>query len=424
MESAPSVTSAAKAEPKLRLHSIDILRGVAAISVAFYHIWGHDGGYAFPSIGIVPQSQHITFFTYLVSPFRWGYLGVSLFLVLSGFCIHLPYARKKYAKGSYEFKGRPFFARRIWRLYPAYFVAVMVTALVVKAASLFPQLHTASHLPIPTLWDVISHLTMLHGFFEEQFYSIASVFWSLSLEFQLYLAYPLFLLAFRKFGVGKSVIGIILLSLIWRYVAIYFFHGNLISVSADGPFISMGCLPARMAEWISGAFLAELFSKHVAMHRNDRIFSGKRLLFISASILLFSIAIATTFSEPAWIVTDPLFGLSFASLIAAVILPNIGALSNESPKFIARIFIQIGIISYSLYLIHSQFGWIVTIFVPAIEGYALGFVLRIVFLAISFVPIYYFFRWFERPFLSPPKEGSRLYHFYRKLEGTGVSRSR
>ena len=415
MNSDQSKISALPAEKKLRLHSIDILRGLAALSVAFYHIWGHDGSYAFPSNGLVPTTPDPTLFTYLISPFRWGYLGVSLFLVLSGFCIHLPYARKKYLSGSYKFKAPAFFTRRIWRLYPAYIVAVLGTAIVLKTLSYISSLNVADHFPIPTTWDVISHLTMLHGFFENQFYSIASIFWSLSLEFQLYLAYPLFLLAFRKFGVGRSVAAIILFSLIWRYFAIYFLGGGLISVAAEGPYASMGCLPARMAEWLLGAFVAEIFAKNYAAKNKVNKFSEKRLLYITLSILLFFAAIYTTLSQPMWIITDPLFGLAFALLIAAVILPKLGADNGKEPKAIAGAFITLGIISYSFYLIHSQFGWLTTFFVPAETGAAIPFLLRIVSLLVSIIPIYYFFKWFEKPFLAPPKEGSKLYPIYSRL---------
>ncbi|MFI5264418.1 MAG: acyltransferase family protein, partial [Candidatus Kapaibacterium sp.] len=375
----------------------------------------HDKTYAWPSIGSVLQTPNPTFFTYLISPFRWGYLGVSLFLVLSGFCIHLPYARKKYSKGSYEFKGPAFFTRRIWRLYPAYIIAVLGTALFLIGGSYIPSLHIAEHFPIPTLWDVLSHATMLHGVWENQFYSIASVFWSLSLEFQLYLAYPLFLLAFRKFGVGRSVVFFIALSLAWRYFALYYLNGNLISVAADGPFASMGCLPARMAEWLLGAFVAEVFTRNFAMGNTVSRFSGKRSLFLILSIFLFGGAIATTLSKDLWILTDPLFGLSFAVLIAAIILPKIGTVTGSNPKFISGLFIKLGIISYSFYLIHLQFGWIVSMFIPSQEAAVLPFLLRIVFLIISIVPIYYFFRWFEKPFLSAPKPESRLFPIYAKL---------
>ncbi len=415
MNSDQSKISALPAEKKLRLHSIDILRGLAALSVAFYHIWGHDGSYAFPSNGLVPTTADPTLFTYLISPLRWGYLGVSLFLVLSGFCIHLPYARKKYTLGSYEFKGPAFFTRRIWRLYPAYIVAVLGTALVLKTLSSVPSLNVADHFPIPGAWDVISHLTMLHGFFENQFYSIASIFWSLSLEFQLYLAYPLFLLAFRKFGLGRSVAALILLSLAWRYFAIYFLGGGLISVAAEGPYASMGCLPARMAEWLAGAFVAEIFVKNYIAKNSNQKFSGKRPLYIILSILFFAAAIVTTLSQPAWIITDPLFGLSFAFLIAAVILPNIRSDSGKEPKAIAGAFIKLGIISYSFYLIHSQFGWVTTFFVPAETGSVLPTLLRIASLLVSIIPIYYFFKWFEKPFLAPPKPESKLYPIYSGL---------
>jgi peptidoglycan/LPS O-acetylase OafA/YrhL len=415
VNSGESTISVIPPENKLRLHSIDILRGLAALAVAFYHLWSHDGSYAFPSIGLVRQTPNPTFFMYLISPFRWGYLGVSLFLVLSGFCIHLPYARKKYSKGSYQFKGSVFFTRRIWRLYPAYIVAVVVTAAFLKIGGSIPATHVADHFPIPGLWDIVSHLTMLHGFIESQFYSIASVFWSLSLEFQLYLAYPIFLFAFRKFGVGRSVLFFVALSLAWRYIVIYYFGGGLISVAATAPYTIMGCLPARMAEWLLGAFVAEIFAKNYASGGNAGKFSGKRNLFLGLSILLFGGAIVSTLSIPSWIITDPLFGLSFALLIAAVILPKISGTNGAPPKLIAGLFVKLGIISYSFYLIHSQLGWIVSSFVPSVPGGVSEFFIRLGFLVVSLIPIYYFFRWFEKPFLSAPKPDSKLFPVYSKL---------
>ncbi|MDP4235051.1 MAG: acyltransferase family protein, partial [Bacteroidota bacterium] len=241
------------------------------------------------------------------------------------------------------------------------------------------------------------------------------VFWSLSLEFQLYLAYPLFLLAFRKFGVGKSVAFFILLSLAWRYFAIYYLGGGLISIAAEGPFVSMGCLPARMAEWLIGAFVAEIFAKHYLSGSTTTKFAGKRPLFLGASILLFGAAILTTLSQPTWIATDPLFGSSFAFLIAAVILPNLSTGAQKESSGFAKMFVQLGIISYSFYLIHSQFGWLVSLFVPSQPGAVMPFIVRVLALLVSLVPIYYFFTWFEKPFLSAPKAGSALAGTYKKL---------
>ncbi|MEP7234254.1 MAG: acyltransferase [Ignavibacteriota bacterium] len=417
MNSVRSTGSANPAEKKLRLDSIDILRGLAALSVAFYHIWGHDGSYGWASNAIVRQTQDPTFFTYLISPLRWGYLGVSMFLVLSGFCIHLPFARKKIDHGNYGFNGPIFFTRRIWRLYPAYFVAVIVTAGVLKGASFFQGLHIEGHFPIPGFWDVISHLSMLHGFFENQFYSIASVFWSLSLEFQLYIAYPVFLLAFRKFGTGRAVLLFILLSLIWRYFAMHYLGGGLISIAAVGPYASMGCLPARMAEWLLGAFLAEVFIKNYSADTPKKKFSTMRIPFATLSIICFASAIITTLSQELWVITDPLFGLAFAMLIAAIILPDKGFVKIKDKGYITKLFIKLGVISYSFYLIHSQFGWLVSLFVPSKEGDPAAFVIRLAALGISLLPILLFFQWFEKPFLSPPKMGSKLFPYYQKLGG-------
>jgi len=111
---------------------------------------------------------------------------------------------------------------------------------------------------IPTLADVIGHLTMAHGFIEDQFYSIVSVFWSLSLEFQLYLLYPLFLFLFRKIGTVRAVVLLTAVSLIWRYIAISYFDNGLISIATQGPYTLMGNVLARMPEWLFGALVAEL----------------------------------------------------------------------------------------------------------------------------------------------------------------------
>ena len=170
-----------------------------------------------------------------------------------------------------------------------------------------------------------------------------------------------------------------------------------------------------MAEWLLGAFVAEIFAKNYAAQNLSQRFSGKRPLFVLLSVIFFAAAIATTLSKPAWIVTDPLFGLSFAFLIAAVILPKLGAVHGDPPKLIAGLFIKLGIISYSFYLIHSQFGWLVSLFVPSEEGAVMPFLIRLGCLLISLIPIYFFFRWFEKPFLSAPKPESKLFPIYTRL---------
>src|SRR4051812_41538605 len=157
-----STTPTTTAHSLYRLDSIDALRGIAALMVVLYHVWGHYGIYPFPSIGVVPQAAHPDLFSYIVSPMRWGYLGVSLFLVLSGFCIHLPFARKKEQKGSYFFESKEFYFRRLWRLYPAYFVSVVGAFILLLV--LAPYSSEAGH-GTPSIGDLLTHLTLTHGYF-------------------------------------------------------------------------------------------------------------------------------------------------------------------------------------------------------------------------------------------------------------------
>src|ERR1041384_5925331 len=104
--------------PPTRLRGIDALRGAAALGVVFYHA--------------VDQSQKALPNNVLQYPFRvvqsvssLGYIGVFLFFVISGFCIHLQWARSTAAGVKPEIRFSPFWKRRIRRLYPPYLIALL-----------------------------------------------------------------------------------------------------------------------------------------------------------------------------------------------------------------------------------------------------------------------------------------------------------
>jgi peptidoglycan/LPS O-acetylase OafA/YrhL len=103
---------------------------------------------------------------------------VPLFFVISGFCIHYSFLR------SGEFNGRQFFWRRFWRIYPAYIVAVLIFS-ITKPAAIWP--------PMSSL-QVVSHVLFFHNVTFETFFGINSSFWSIAVEVQLYLLFPVLLL--------------------------------------------------------------------------------------------------------------------------------------------------------------------------------------------------------------------------------------
>jgi peptidoglycan/LPS O-acetylase OafA/YrhL len=389
---------------KPRLDSIDALRGIAALMVAGYHIWGHYGIYPFPSIGVVPWTKSAGMFAYLVSPFRWGYLGVGLFLVLSGFCIHLPFARKRNASGTYEFEWRKFYLRRLWRLYPAYAVSVVGTFFLLQFTAHGTDLVGTP----PSVMDLVSHLTLTHGYFDRYFYGIVHVYWSLALEFQIYLGYPVFLYVFRKFGISRSIIMLSMVSLLWRYIAMHVYHYQLISVASTGPYAPMGFLFARMPEWLFGAWLAEWFVS--GANRNVR-----RWPLALVAVMMMFVAIFSALSEPMWVFTDLLFGLGFAFVIAAAIVPGrqiiIPALKNR----LYRLLIWIGTISYSLYLFHMQLSWFANPWIRDLSSAPLQFVLRVIVLLISIPVIAVIFHIVEAPFLTAPRPGQKFFTVYSSI---------
>ena len=81
-----------------RLAGIDGLRAVAAIWVVLFHMWAFSGGSLWPGFDFVARS---------------GSTGVSLFLVLSGLCLYLPYAGGRHDR----FNSRDFFRRRVRRFF-------------------------------------------------------------------------------------------------------------------------------------------------------------------------------------------------------------------------------------------------------------------------------------------------------------------
>ena len=152
--------SPARAVSTPRLPGLDLLRAVAISWVLIYHS---------SLFGLSSQQLWIV---------RFGWMGVDLFFVLSGFLIAGQLLRP-WAEGlrpSY----RRFFSRRLLRTLPAYLVMVALY-------SLFPVIRETPHLP--PLWQLLTFTQNLLVVQANAF----SHSWSLCVEEQFYLAFPLIL---------------------------------------------------------------------------------------------------------------------------------------------------------------------------------------------------------------------------------------
>lgn len=151
------------------VQGLDGLRAVAATMV----FWLHASGHADATLGTLDLGDRL----WRLNP-GFGANGVSLFFVLSGFLLCGPYWQALIGRGSVDF--RAYVIRRLHRIYPAYFLAVVILAVI----------HDVNHPYVVRATHVITHLLMLHNLSEATIYSLSVPLWSVATEFQLYLALP------------------------------------------------------------------------------------------------------------------------------------------------------------------------------------------------------------------------------------------
>ena len=170
MENGPNLSAAetvVSARPKdsSRLETLDCLRGIAAFAVLWFHLTNGNPGF-------LPQGA-------LKSSGTFGWLGVEVFFVISGFI--LPYALQRAGYQPAEFFR--FVWKRILRLDPPYLVCIALVLVLNFASTLVPGFRGQ-----PFQFDlaqVLLHLGYLNAFFNYEWVNV--VFWTLAIEFQFYL---------------------------------------------------------------------------------------------------------------------------------------------------------------------------------------------------------------------------------------------
>jgi peptidoglycan/LPS O-acetylase OafA/YrhL len=158
----------------------DGIRAVSIFIIAWYHIWQQSW--------LTPY-VHVQGFTFSLDPLvRTGYLFVDVLLLLSGFLLYLPIAR-----GERLDVGR-FFAHRALRILPSYYLSVLL----VLFLDALPNGAYASAAEL--LRDLVPHLTFTHVFFGASYNGthLNVVLWTLAVEVQFYLLFPLLARAFQK----------------------------------------------------------------------------------------------------------------------------------------------------------------------------------------------------------------------------------
>ena len=187
----------------------------AAPPLSAAHIPALDGIRGLAILLVVPHNTNLLLETafhgpaYLVKEFLlFGWAGVQLFFVLSGFLISGALLDTQDSPSYY----RSFYARRVLRILPLYYGVLVVTFLVLTPLQLAPPetLHTQQHQI--WLWTFLSNWTDPQGRVVAGF----AHFWSLAVEEQFYLLWPLVLHRMRPQRVLRLCGGICVAALASR----------------------------------------------------------------------------------------------------------------------------------------------------------------------------------------------------------------
>ncbi len=319
---------------------LDALRGIAALAVTIYHaraiLWIGVAN-VWREHGIHPDFNAAL--GYLTTPFSLGYLGVTLFFVISGFSIHLRSARNLVTDSlNATLPLKPFFLRRFLRLYPTYFVTLFVAA----CGDFYLAQHSVASLGDHQPSTFLAALFMLQGILTPPFGS-TSVFWTLVIELHLYLAYPFLFHLSRKRGPGCVLLMTFLISIGANFL---FRNGHS---EVEGPPIFL----KHWFAWTMGFYIAELTAGRVLPHKwftSPLLPSGCFLLGAAITALK---------------------SVDFAEMPFAVCFAWLLVLCHTRPRLNANFFIRIiapiGIMSYSLYCIHVPMLTLVRFFINAGE---------------------------------------------------------
>lgn len=312
--------------PTNKLACLDGLRGLAVLAVVLFH-------HRLESESFPVRSELYT----LLAPSRFGYLGVHLFLVLSGFCLtHSLIGRAR--KGRSPSLGR-YFRDRWWRIAPPYYMAMLVY---LAFAVLQRHWGLSPIRPEPVGARQIGvHLAFLHGLWPETLEAINSPFWSLSLEFQFYLTLPLLFVIAERIGYRSVVAAVIGVSLLFR--------AGIVNALPEQPGLLNGFFLGRWGEFALGMAVASWANRRESA---PVWFDAKAAPAVFVGSLIF-LAVGAGMGATGWIVpVDPILGMGFALLLTSAILSadsrlGVGRCLSWGPVA------ALGTISYSVYLTHS-----------------------------------------------------------------------
>jgi len=307
----------APAAAKSRISELDGLRGIAILLVLAFHY--------------TPVSGPLHFFAHV---FQVGWIGVDLFFVLSGYLITGILVDSVGRAHYYQ----NFIVRRCLRIFPLYYACLVLYCVL-------------SYYPDPIQWkEFLNHggwwyaayLGNVMTFRENHWPEVALLtpLWSLQVEEQFYLSFPLVVWALRRTTLAKVLAGSIPAALVLRIVLLLAMPKNIV-----GTYILMPC---RMDALAMGGWIA--ITRRDAPERLQSRWIGWMTAVCAAIFLCFYLTLAAgPWSGPMRTIGYTALDLAFAGVVVMLVAWRQRFLLALCRM---RFLVWLGTISYGLYLFH------------------------------------------------------------------------
>jgi peptidoglycan/LPS O-acetylase OafA/YrhL len=360
-------------QPKNYRPEVDGLRSIAVLTVIFYHA--------------------------NIVPFSGGFVGVDIFFVISGYLITAILAKEMRGE---TFTFLNFYERRIRRILPALFFVTFVCMIAALFVSSPEQLKDFGQSIVATMvFSANIYFFLTSDYFSADVENLPFVhMWSLAVEEQFYVVFPILLLLvikLRKKWLQLALIGAWITSL-----------ASSIYTQESSQIANFYLTPFRAWELLTGALIALNHSRFTAiLDAAGRLRSVLEL--VGLACICFAVFFYTKFTPfPGWYAIPPVFG-SALIIIAATERSLVGRI------LATKIAVGIGLLSYSAYLWHQPLFAFTRVYLAAEPSLWVYLLL----IAITFLLSWFSWRFVEQPF-RVKENFSRSQLFIFALSGSGI----
>lgn len=253
----------------------------------------------------------------LIAALAEGHTAVALFMVLSGFIL------TQAALDAGVDYGR-FIRNRLLRTYPLFLLLVFAGAT------------TAEHFSWAALAQTVFGFANLPGALVAP--PFTSLLWTIAIEWQFYVLFPLLALVLKG-GWTRHLLGLLVLLLLLR--------GGALLAGGSARDIGYMTILGRLDQFLLGMWAAWFFRAHPISPRRGAMLAGFILIVIVLSLYGFNAGGGWPVA-PAWKIVWPTFeGVLWAAFVLGYV-----AWANRTNGVLSRALAGVGVVSYSIYLIH------------------------------------------------------------------------